>query len=102
MAGLGLSLHNYAMALDAEKHKLFMGIRFPGRLMVMDTGSLKPGNASTRRAGRARLQCSRSRTPITTRRLPGFPRRRVCALVFSHLTRQGSNSVMIQLFKIGP
>jgi hypothetical protein len=28
MAGLGLSLHNYAMALDAEKHKLFMGLVF--------------------------------------------------------------------------
>ncbi len=39
--GTGLSLANYAMALDEEKHRLFIVTRLPARLMVLDTGSGK-------------------------------------------------------------
>jgi YVTN family beta-propeller protein len=38
---MGLSLANYAMALDEADHRLFVVTRFPARLHVMDTGSGK-------------------------------------------------------------
>jgi hypothetical protein len=39
--GTGLSLANYAMALDETDHRLFVVTRYPARLLVMDTGSGK-------------------------------------------------------------
>src|SRR5262252_6872693 len=38
---MGLSLSNYAMALDEADHRLFVVTRFPARLHVIDTGSGK-------------------------------------------------------------
>jgi YVTN family beta-propeller protein len=38
---MGLSLANYAMALDEADHRLFVVTRFPARLHVIDTGSGK-------------------------------------------------------------
>ena len=35
----GLSLANYAMALDEANHRLFVVTRFPPRLLVIDTGN---------------------------------------------------------------
>jgi DNA-binding beta-propeller fold protein YncE len=37
----GLSLANYAMALDEPDHRLFVVTRYPARLLVLDTGSGK-------------------------------------------------------------
>jgi DNA-binding beta-propeller fold protein YncE len=37
----GLSLANYAMALDEADHRLFVVTRFPARLLVIDTGNGK-------------------------------------------------------------
>ena len=39
--GTGLSLANYAMALDEAGHRLFVVTRYPARLLVVDTGSGK-------------------------------------------------------------
>lgn len=39
--GTGMSLANYAMALDEANHRLFVATRFPARLLVMETGSGK-------------------------------------------------------------
>jgi len=37
----GMSLANYAMALDEGNHRLFVVTRYPARLLVIDTGSGK-------------------------------------------------------------
>ena len=37
----GLSLANYAMALDETNHRLFVVTRYPARLLVLDTGTGK-------------------------------------------------------------
>jgi YVTN family beta-propeller protein len=39
--GMGLSLANYAMALDEPDHRLFVVTRFPARLHAIDTGNGK-------------------------------------------------------------
>lgn len=39
--GTGMSLNNYAMALDEAGHRLFVVTRIPARLLVMDTASGK-------------------------------------------------------------
>jgi len=39
--GIGLSLANYAMALDEPNHRLFVVTRIPARLLVVDTGTGK-------------------------------------------------------------
>jgi len=39
--GMGLTLGNYAMALDEADHRLFVVSRVPARLVVMDTASGK-------------------------------------------------------------
>src|SRR5258708_25477477 len=39
--GTGMSLANYAMALDEADHRLFVVTRYPARLLVIDTGSGK-------------------------------------------------------------
>jgi DNA-binding beta-propeller fold protein YncE len=39
--GTGLSLANYAMALDEADHRLFVVTRYPAQLLVIDTGSGK-------------------------------------------------------------
>ena len=39
--GTGMSLANYAMALDEGDHRLFVVTRFPARLLVLDTASGK-------------------------------------------------------------
>lgn len=39
--GTGLSLSNYAMALDEVDHRLFVVTRLPARLLVLDTGTGK-------------------------------------------------------------
>lgn len=37
--GTGMSLDNYAMALDEPDHRLFVVTRIPARLLVLDTGT---------------------------------------------------------------
>jgi len=39
--GTGMSLNNYAMALDEANHRLFVVTRLPARLLAIDTGSGK-------------------------------------------------------------
>jgi len=39
--GMGLTLGNYAMALDEADHRLFVVTRFPARLVILDTNSGK-------------------------------------------------------------
>jgi len=39
--GMGLTLGNYAMAVDEPDHRLFVVTRFPARLVVIDTNSGK-------------------------------------------------------------
>lgn len=39
--GTGMSLANYAMALDEGDHRLFVVTRYPARLLVLDKGSGK-------------------------------------------------------------
>lgn len=39
--GTGMSLNNYAMALDEPDHRLFVVTRIPARLLVLDTGTGK-------------------------------------------------------------
>ena len=39
--GTGMSLANYAMALDETDHRLFVVTRYPARLLVVDTGNGK-------------------------------------------------------------
>lgn len=39
--GTGMSLANYAMALEEANHRLFVATRFPARLLVIDTRSGK-------------------------------------------------------------
>lgn len=39
--GTGMSLNNYAMALDETDHRLFVVTRIPARLLVLDTGGGK-------------------------------------------------------------
>ena len=39
--GTGMSLANYAMALDEANHRLFVVTRYPARLLVIDTASGK-------------------------------------------------------------
>jgi len=99
--GTGLSLANYAMAIDETDHRLFVVTRFPARLLVIDTESgriiqnsrplviattsfsIRPANRFMPRAAKAPFRYLGNKTPITTGRSFESQRRTGLAPAFS-------------------
>jgi YVTN family beta-propeller protein len=127
--GTGLSLANYAMALDAEKHRLFIVTRFPARLMVLDTGSGKTVQTLSAVGdcddvffdqARKRIYATGGEGAISVfaqqdadhykeiTRVPTVKGARTSFFspdlgrLYVAVRRQGSNSAMIQVFEVGP
>jgi YVTN family beta-propeller protein len=127
--GTGLSRANYAMALDAEKHRLFIVTRFPARLMVLDTGSGKTVQTLSAVGdcddiffdqARKRIYATGGEGAISVfaqqdadhykeiTRVPTVKGARTSFFspdlgrLYVAVRRQGSNSAMIQVFEVGP
>jgi YVTN family beta-propeller protein len=126
--GTGLSLANYAMALDEGNHRLFIVTRFPARLIVIDTGSGKTvqtlsavGDCDDVFFDRARKRIYATggegaisvfaqpdadhykeiaRVPTVKGARTGFFSSELGRLYVA-VRRQGSNSAMIQVFDVG-
>ncbi len=127
--GTGLSLANYAMALDEEKHRLFIVTRLPARLMVMETESGKTVQTLSAVGdcddvffdqARKRIYATGGEGAISVfaqqdadhykeiTRVPTVKGARTSFFspdlgrLYVAVRRQGSNSAMIQAFEVGP
>src|SRR5258708_10001506 len=127
--GTGMSLANYAMALDEADHRLFVVTRYPARLLVIDTGSGKIVQSLSVVGdcddiffdqARRRIYATGGEGAISVfaqqdadhykeiARVPTVKGARTSffssdlARLYVAVRRQGSKSAMIQVFEVGP